>query len=124
MSQILSQVKAGEELGQDLRVGGSALELMEAKEQLSIPPGDAYPKSTCDFGHGLVSANIGSVQLEARERIVGITSVFTGDGNYFLFALSKAVPYNQDSPILRASLRNTLNSADFRAKDGQPWTSM
>jgi len=40
---------------------------------------------------GLGSAEVGEGRLGQRERFVGITTMFTGDGNYHISNLSKAV---------------------------------
>jgi hypothetical protein len=58
---------------------------------------------------GLGSANIGRGLLSKRERIVGITTVFTGDGNYWLANLSEAVPIDDYKEALLKSLKTTIN---------------
>lgn len=57
---------------------------------------------------GLGSASVGEGRLGGRERIVGITTVFTGDGNYLLENRSKAVTYVQYQDALLQSLRDTI----------------
>jgi argonaute-like protein implicated in RNA metabolism and viral defense len=57
----------------------------------------------------LGSASIGEGRLGKRERIVGITTVFTGDGNYHLSNLSQAVPMADYGEALLDSLRVTIS---------------
>ncbi|HEX8091169.1 MAG TPA: Piwi domain-containing protein [Blastocatellia bacterium] len=59
---------------------------------------------------GLCSASIGEGRLGKRERIVGITTVFTGDGNYWLSNLSEAVPLDDYKEALLASLEATVTN--------------
>jgi len=57
---------------------------------------------------GLGSANIGQGRLGGRERVVGITTVFTSDGLYCVTNLSQAVPYDDYETEVLASLRRTV----------------
>lgn len=57
---------------------------------------------------GLGSANIGQGRLGGRERVVGITTVFTSDGLYCVSNLSQAVPYDDYEGEVLASLRRTI----------------
>lgn len=57
---------------------------------------------------GLGSASIGEGRLSRRERIVGVTTVFTGDGKYYLSNLSKAVPMEDYKDALLANLKATI----------------
>lgn len=57
---------------------------------------------------GLGSANIGEGRLGGRERMVGITTVFTSDGLYCVSNLSQAVPYDQYETEVLASLKTTI----------------
>lgn len=57
---------------------------------------------------GLGSANIGQGRLGGRERVVGITTVFSSDGLYCLTNLSQAVPYDQYEGEVLESLRRTI----------------
>ena len=66
---------------------------------------------------GLGSAYIGEGRLSRKERIVGITTVFTGDGKYYLSNLSKAVPMEDYQDTLLANLRTTLE----KIKDDLNW---
>lgn len=57
---------------------------------------------------GLGSAAIGESRFSRKERIVGITSVFRGDGGYLLSNLSNAVPMARYGEALADSLLATL----------------
>lgn len=57
---------------------------------------------------GLGSARIGERRLGQSERVVGITTVFTGDGNYCLSSVSKVVPIEEYQATLLATLKATL----------------
>jgi len=57
---------------------------------------------------GLGSAAIGESRFSRKERIVGITSVFRGDGGYLLSNLSNAVPIARYGEALTESLLATL----------------
>ena len=57
---------------------------------------------------GLGSANIGEGRLGGRERLVGITTVFTSDGLYCVSNLSQAVRYDDCETEVLGSLRNTI----------------
>ncbi len=61
-----------------------------------------------EFVVGLGSTYVQQGKLGERERLVGITTVFKGDGNYFLSNLSQAVPYNDYKDTLLDSLRRTV----------------
>lgn len=58
---------------------------------------------------GLGSASIGEGRLGTRERIVGITTVFSGEGKYHLSNVSQAVPMTEYKQALFDSLKNTIN---------------
>ena len=68
----------------------------------------ASPAIAHEIVFGLGSANIGEGRLGKRERIVGITTVFTGDGNYHLSNLSQAVPMADYEEALLESLKVTI----------------
>lgn len=57
---------------------------------------------------GLGSASIGEGRLGSRERIVGITTVFSGDGNYLLENRSPAVTMDEYSAALLQSLKSAI----------------
>jgi len=69
-------------------------------------------KSDTSIAHeiviGLGSASIGESRFSRRERLVGITSVFRGDGGYLLSNLSQAVPFDKYQSTLTESLKTTL----------------
>jgi hypothetical protein len=71
---------------------------------------------------GVGSASIGQGRFGPRERIVGITSVFKGDGDYLLSNLSKAVPYAEYKDALTSALKIAVGQArtdmNWRAGDG------
>jgi hypothetical protein len=57
---------------------------------------------------GLGSAIVGESRLGKQERFVGITTVFSGDGNYHLSNLSKAIPMDEYESALLGSLRAAI----------------
>lgn len=59
---------------------------------------------------GIGSATISEGRFGGRERMVGVTTVFTGDGNYFVSNVSSAVPEDDYFDTLLDSLRTTMNS--------------
>ena len=68
----------------------------------------ANPTIAHELVIGLGSAFIGKGRLGERKRVVGITTVFTGDGNYWLSSLSRAVPMADYQDTLLESLRTTI----------------
>jgi argonaute-like protein implicated in RNA metabolism and viral defense len=68
----------------------------------------ATPTVSHELVFGLGSCNIGNSRLGNRERVVGITTVFTGDGNYLLSNRSTAVPYDHYQSSLLECLRETV----------------
>jgi hypothetical protein len=66
---------------------------------------------------GLGSAQVGEGRLGKRERLVGITTVFGGDGNYYLSNLSKAVPFDQYQETLMKTLRASIK----KVQTGMNW---
>lgn len=68
----------------------------------------APPTIAHELVFGMGSANVGKGRLGDRERVVGITTVFTGDGNYWLSNLSQAVPMDGYQVALLNSLRATV----------------
>jgi len=58
---------------------------------------------------GIGSASLGAGRLTGAERVVGITTVFTADGNYLLHNTSREVPYDEYPDELLATLRATLD---------------
>lgn len=57
---------------------------------------------------GIGSAMAQDSRLGGKERMVGITTVFTGDGNYFINNISAAVPADQYFKTLLLNLRATM----------------
>jgi hypothetical protein len=80
-------------------------------------------KSDTSIAHeivvGLGSASIGESRFSRRERLVGITSVFRGDGGYLLSNLSQAVPFDKYQSTLTESLKTTLQ----RVRSEMNWQS-
>jgi argonaute-like protein implicated in RNA metabolism and viral defense len=70
---------------------------------------------------GLGSANVGQGRLGERERVVGITTVFSGDGNYWLSNLTRSVPFSEYQKALLDSLGTTIakvrQSMNWQPKD-------
>jgi argonaute-like protein implicated in RNA metabolism and viral defense len=70
---------------------------------------------------GLGSAQISDSRLGDKERFVGITTVFSGDGNYHLSSASKAVPFENYTAAFKEALRATVQKVrtdmNWRAKD-------
>jgi hypothetical protein len=69
---------------------------------------------------GIGSAEVGEERLGNRERVVGFTTVFSGDGDYRIANRSKAVPYHKYEEELLATLRDTVGSVsrDMNWQDG------
>jgi len=69
---------------------------------------------------GVGSANVGEGRLGNRERVVGFTTVFSGDGDYRIANRSQAVPYEKYGEELLATLKNTVDSVsqDMNWQDG------
>lgn len=68
----------------------------------------ANPTIAHELVIGLGSADIGESRLGERERFVGITTVFSGDGNYYLSNLAKAVAMDEYRTALLDSLKATI----------------
>lgn len=66
---------------------------------------------------GLGSCQVSRSRLGPKERVVGITTVFTGDGNYLLTNKSAAVPFDEYPKALLRSLRETVATV----KEDQNW---
>jgi hypothetical protein len=66
---------------------------------------------------GIGSASVGDGRLGDRERVVGITTVFSGDGNYYLSSASKSVPIAEYQEALLSTLRASVE----RAKTSMNW---
>lgn len=79
----------------------------------------ANPTITHELVFGLGSTIVSKGRLGQREQVVGITTVFSGDGNYMLSNLSKAVPISEYKDALLESLRDTIAKVK-RAINWQP----
>ena len=70
---------------------------------------------------GLGSAQLNEQRMGSHERFVGITTVFSGDGNYHLSSASRAVPYAGYAEAFKEALRNTIQKVrvdmNWRPKD-------
>jgi hypothetical protein len=66
---------------------------------------------------GLGSAEVGEGRLGKRERFVGITTIFGGDGNYHLYNVSRAVSRDR----YQDALRKTLRAAILSVQAGMNW---
>lgn len=66
---------------------------------------------------GIGSSIMHSTRLGTKERMIGITTVFTGDGNYFLNNISAAVLGDEYFEALLDSLRTTMT----RVKQSYNW---
>lgn len=66
---------------------------------------------------GLGSASISSSRLGARQRMVGVTTLFTNEGRYLLGNMSNAVPFEEYG----SAVLEMLASAIERAKTDMNW---
>lgn len=57
---------------------------------------------------GIGTAEVGNGRLGDRERVVGFTTVFSGDGNYRVANRSRAVPFTQYEEALVETLKVTV----------------
>ena len=77
----------------------------------------SYQKELQEMVIGIGSARIGDSRLGPGQRVVGITTVFTGDGNYCLANLSRASAYES----YRDELLNTLRLAVSQVRGDLQW---
>lgn len=63
---------------------------------------------------GIGTAEISGSRLEERQRFVGITCVFRGDGNYLLGQLSREASYAEYPQVLRDSTRDIIGEIKRR----------
>lgn len=63
---------------------------------------------------GLGTAELSGSRFEARQRHIGITTVFRGDGNYLLSHLSEECSYEQYPTVLRESTVRVLRDVKAR----------
>jgi hypothetical protein len=66
---------------------------------------------------GLGSAEVGEGRFGQRERFVGITTVFTADGHYHIYSLSRAVSADK----YQRAMLNTLRAAIESIRTGMNW---
>jgi Piwi domain len=69
---------------------------------------------------GIGSAKVGDGRLGDRERVVGFTTVFSGDGDYRITNRSQVVPYEKYGEELLSTLSSTVSSVsqDMNWQDG------
>jgi len=77
----------------------------------------ANPTIAHELVIGLGSAMIGEGRLGERDRYVGITTVFSGDGNYHLSNVSKAVPMTE----YKAAFLDALRKAITKVRQDMNW---
>jgi Piwi domain len=63
---------------------------------------------------GIGSANVQQHRMSPQQRYVGITSVFSADGNYYVSNVSKDAPYEQYPEQLLRSLQTCINDVKAR----------
>jgi hypothetical protein len=63
---------------------------------------------------GIGTAELSDSRLEERQRFVGITTVFRGDGNYLLGQLSREATYADYPQVLRDSTRDIIDEIKRR----------
>jgi len=63
---------------------------------------------------GIGTAELSDSRLEERQRYVGITTVFRGDGNYLLGQLSRDATYAECPEVLRDSTRDVIDEIKRR----------
>lgn len=65
---------------------------------------------------GMGTAELSGSRFERRQRHIGITTVFRGDGNYLLGNLSRECSYEQYPDVLKESTVNVLK--DIKSRNG------
>ncbi|ACK67911.1 stem cell self-renewal protein Piwi domain protein [Rippkaea orientalis PCC 8801] len=65
---------------------------------------------------GIGTSELSNSRFETRQRFVGITTVFRGDGNYLLSSLSKECSYDEYPDVLRESTISILQ--EFKRRNG------
>ncbi|MDI6809884.1 MAG: Piwi domain-containing protein [Candidatus Eisenbacteria bacterium] len=63
---------------------------------------------------GIGSSNIKSRRLGGSQRFIGITTVFSGDGNYLLYNLTREVLFENYQEALLQSLKNAIDEIKAR----------
>ena len=69
---------------------------------------------THELVFGIGSSQKRDGRLAESERVIGITTVFSGDGNYLLSNVSKEVPYEEYQNSLLNALKDTLDQIKKR----------
>lgn len=69
----------------------------------------ADPTTTHELVVGISSSRVRESRLSQGERLVGFTTVFSGDGSYFIHTVSKAVSFSNYSEEMLTSLRASLD---------------
>lgn len=72
------------------------------------------PGLTHELIFGIGSSNVKSRRLGDSERFIGITTVFSGDGNYLLYNLTNEVPYEEYQEALLRSLKDAIDEIKAR----------
>lgn len=67
------------------------------------------PMTTHELVVGLGSAWAAAGRLGDRQRLVGITSLFSGDGNYFVHTLSRAAPVEEYQDAVTEAVVKAIN---------------
>jgi len=63
---------------------------------------------------GIGTAELSETRIQERQRYVGITTVFRGDGNYLLGQLSRESAYSEYPEVLRDSTRDIIDEIKRR----------
>jgi hypothetical protein len=63
---------------------------------------------------GIGSAEVGESRIAPRERLVGITTVFSSDGHYFVSNVSREAPYEHYPQELLRALRTCIDDVKAR----------
>ena len=72
------------------------------------------PGMTHELIFGIGSSIVRTERLGGTERFVGITTVFSGDGNYLLYNLTKEVKYEEYQDALLRSLKECMDEIKAR----------
>jgi hypothetical protein len=118
--QILVQefeIETAREWGSKLSICLNSMGLATYAKLGGIPWLMQASKGIHEFVIGIGSAEVGVGRLGKRERLVGITTIFGGDGNYHLSNLSKAVKVDD----YQNALLKTLRTAIANVRIGMNW---
>ena len=63
---------------------------------------------------GVGTAELSASRTEERQRYIGITTVFRGDGSYLVGQLSREATYSEYPAVLRSAVRDTLTAIKKR----------